>query len=208
LVQKELRYAGGLAASFFFVVAACSAVEENQPGNFSALAYGVKAPGLEKPPATATTCPGVAVDSATTPTQDAASDASSDAKDAQSEAAVVVVAPDNCKTIFVDKIVPYLQGSCSGCHTAPLGGSLNLSADKGTWRDDLVAAQTTSSLKLPYVNVCTTDPQQHPMYCNIVDCADLSKTGGNAMPKYKPDPRLAPEEKVTLEAWIKCGSPK
>jgi hypothetical protein len=192
----------GSAAAAIALGFACSAVEENQPGNFSALAYGVRAPGLEGTATAAATCPAVPLDAAS-PAVDAGADGSLDA-------AKDPLAPPNisaCATIFVQKIVPYVRDNCLRCHAAPNDGSLVLAADPMGWRDDLVKAKTKSTLKAPYVDVCTTDPQKHPMYCNIVDCAEKGKTG-NPMPLGKDDPRINAEEKTALEAWVRCGSPK
>jgi hypothetical protein len=181
---------------------ACSSIEENQPGNFSALGYGAKAPGLEGTTVASGAC-------SAAPVMDAAStDASADTQQDSAEPPPLVPPPASpCATIFVQKIVPFLQMSCANCHKAPAGGSLNLSDDTATWRDDLVAAKTTSSLKSRYVEPCVTDPQQHAMYCNIADCNMKSKTG-NPMPLNRGAATLSTDEKNALEQWVRCGSPK
>jgi hypothetical protein len=168
-----------------FVAASCSAIEENKPSNYNVAVFGSKVPP-SNPVVT-----GTGVSSCSPPDAGA------------------------CTTTFTKDIVPMLEklncGGDSPCHggTSPPA----LKADKNTWYDSLknmgtFDARTDKSFlaSVAFINTCTQDPEEHPMYCNLAGCTVPGKKG-NKMPLGVGHP-VSEANKDILKAWIKCNSPR
>lgn len=121
------------------------------------------------------------------------------------------VSDPDCAVSFANQIygilnAPQPAGCVAGgaCHGAPdvqLGGPLDGTPD-ATW--NLLVAypfQNRASQKIPYVNICSTDPEQSGITCNL----NFGAACGTKMPKNRPE--MDDASKQLIAEWLTCGAP-
>ncbi len=116
-----------------------------------------------------------------------------------------------CSTSFATQIYPLLTaknpGGCtdgSTCHggtEVTFGGPLGVSPTDTWSRLAAFKFRTRDGEPLAYVDICSTDPAQSAITCNI----DFAAACGSKMPKERPE--LSTATKQLIEAWLKCGAP-
>lgn len=164
-------------------IAACEPIEENEPelSGFSG----------RRPSAQGTTTDGGSIDEGTFCNGDP------------------IAAVDDCSVSFAESIYPIIStgpSSCGapGCHATASDNVPNPLADpdpKVVWRLLVdYKFQDRAGGPLPYVNICSNDPEQSAITCNL----DFDAPCGVAMPENVP---LASAEMAAIRTWLECGAP-
>lgn len=116
-----------------------------------------------------------------------------------------------CDVSFADDVFPILKANCATgglCHNQDnrLGAPLAPDADANRYWQIFTNFEFRSpqNAALPYVNICSTDPAESAISCNL---AEATSCGFPMPPRTTGFPALSEADFTTITEWLKCGAP-
>jgi hypothetical protein len=121
------------------------------------------------------------------------------------DAGITCATTGKCNVSYEKDIVPIFNQACStsSCHGTTYPPFMPSKEPKLTW-SNLSDWKSRTSARLPYINVCSTDPKDSYILDNLGYDKTRPSEAGQRMPLGAPLPK---EQVKLIEEWVRCGAP-